>query len=177
MPTLSRFIVLLPILLAVGVSGWAGSDQRGSNRQQASLTSRVPLASFSVGDAGGSSVSSEQLQHKGKWLLIYMNADCRGCDSLLNQVHAKSAPARTRKIVIVVGKIPPSQLQRFAARFGPEWQLASWYADPDQQAFSKLKLSGVPVALGLRDSQVEWSLSGKGPGATYPTSALNTWIK
>jgi len=171
----SRAYFAITLVLAMGA--WAGAADPTSQTGQKFGTPRAALPSFRVTDAAGAALDSGQFQRGGKWLLIYLNADCRRCDSLLQAVSAKTVPASTKKIVVVVGKIAPNELKHFTARYGTEWQRASWYADSEGQAFSKLKLAGVPVALGMRDNRIEWLLNAPGPSMTYPRSALNTWLK
>jgi hypothetical protein len=178
--------LVLPVLLVIIASTvWAGSEKPAASASKPAtaptLAAKMQLPDFSVTDPAGGTVESGQFSRKGKWILIYMNADCRACDSLLRAltpgaVTPKEALPRAKQVVILVGRLGPSQLKGFAALY-PGLQQASWYADLEQKAFTKLKLAGAPVAVGLQDSRIEWSLDEPHAAANFHKSALRTWLK
>ena len=52
---------------------------------------------------------------------------------------------------------------------------AAWYADPDGAARRALRLTGVPVVLGLRDRSIQWTLSGGVADHRTLRSILGSW--
>jgi hypothetical protein len=77
--------------------------------------------------------------------------------------------------VVVVAAGTAEDLQAIADRH-PGIPRTAWYADTDGTMFTRLRLSGVPVATGLRDRTMEWSLSGVLADSHAVVSVLGSWI-
>jgi cytochrome oxidase Cu insertion factor (SCO1/SenC/PrrC family) len=156
----------------------AGADSPATVKKAASSAERVPtlLPTFAVTDVNGTSLSSGQLVQKGKWLLLYMNAACQRCDAFLHTLRPNATPGRSKKIVVIVGQMEPARLKDFASQYR-DWSQVQWYADQQQQAFSQLKMTGVPVTLGMMGDHIQWVLNAPPSSATFHKSALNTWLK
>jgi hypothetical protein len=173
-----RVLLAISVILLYYPPLPAGTTSATPDAQNAKFApgNTASLPSFSVSDAEGNAVNSTALTQKGKWLLLYMNAGCPRCDSFLQAIHPSEHPEGVKKIVVVVGKIDPAQLRAFAAKYR-DWAQANWYADRQQEAFTQLKLTGVPVTLGINGDQVQWRLNGPHASGKFPKSALTSWLK
>ena len=104
-----------------------------------------------------------------------MQSDCRPCESIINVATPERHPGLADRLAVVVAGASARDLQALAARF-PNLPESAWYADTDRTMFSRLRLSGVPVVIGLRDRMIEWGLSGVLPDAAAVESVLASWI-
>jgi hypothetical protein len=152
----------------------AGSRQMnaGDSTPTHPLTS---LPAFNVQDQSGKSVSSADLERKGKWLLLYLTPDCPGCDSIL-RLPSPETPGSQTKLVVIVGKIESSQLNQFATKY-PNWQQAGWYSDSNRETFQKLQLMRLPILFGMRDDHVAWQLDTRDAQQSATKSAVMTWLR
>jgi hypothetical protein len=114
-----------------------------------SVAERVP--EFAVSALDGRAVKSSEIPVQQRSVLIYVVPNCRPCETLLNLIKKKEYPDLPSKAVVIVGRANTAKAVRIAGKF-PDLHEASWYADPSRDAFSKLKLRGVPVILGLRQN-------------------------
>jgi hypothetical protein len=59
----------------------------------------------------------------------------------------------------------------------PDLATARWYADNSRNAFSKLKLHGVPVIVGLNKKVMLWNINGVLTDLNTEKSIVNTWLQ
>jgi hypothetical protein len=129
--------------------------------RSASATEKpAPLApEFTVSALNGSAVKSSEIPVQQRSVLIYVVPNCHPCETLLNLINKKEYPDLPSKAVVIVGRANIAKALKVAGKF-PDLDEASWYADPSRDAFSKLRLRGVPVILGLRHNQIAWRING-----------------
>lgn len=174
----AKVLVVMTTLLVpyVSVSADTVGTKAATPGEQSKSRGPVGIPSFVVNDSKGNAVTGVQLSQKENWLLLYMTPHCARCDSFLRTINPKETAGKRKKIIVIVGKIDSKDLRAFAAQYRG-WAAASWYADPDQRAFSQLRLTGVPVTLGMRGDRIEWTLSGSQTLSKFPKSALSTWLR
>lgn len=117
-----------------------------------------PLPQFEMLDRDGRDLVSTDLSLEGPWILIYVQPGCRPCDMLLNGFKREDFidPGR---VVIVVGGASLGKARAYAEPL-PELAGVQWTVDHHREGFSKLKLEGVPVVLGLKGGDIHWRISG-----------------
>ena len=52
-----------------------------------------------------------------------------------------------------------------------------WLADPDGAAWKALRLTGTPFILGIKDSQIVWSLAGVLNDPAVLESVIRSWVE
>jgi hypothetical protein len=141
----------------------------------AHATEPMPLPDFEVVALDGGSVRSQELASNGKWLLIYVQPNCRPCEALLTLVTEPEFSLLARKLVIIVGGATPDEAGSMASRF-PDLAAASWYSDPPKTAQAQMKIGGAPVAIGVLQTNIIWNLSGVLSESVRMKSILKSWI-
>lgn len=114
------------------------------------------------------------LQREGRWLLVYVKPDSAPSQALLSQCRELQPETAGRMVVIVGGT--PAQAREMAGS-QPALAGATWVVDPANDAFRALKLTGVPVLLGIRRASVEWSQSGSAKDPPTLLSILTSWTR
>ena len=153
-----RLVVCLALLAAAAAFGWAAPP--------------TPLPAFELTSLEGEAVPAARIVREGRWLLVYVSPYSGASGPLLQVLEGTASTARP-SLVIVVGA-EPAAAQAMARSF--EGRLdAAWYADPSGNARSTLGLGGVPVALGLRDQHIQWTLSGGMADRGTLRSILVSW--
>jgi len=136
--------------------------------------SAMPLPEFELTKLDGTVIhSSAELPSEGKWLLVYVQANCRPCDRLLDLVKQDEHPELPWKMVIVAGgdRASANGIRDKRADLAD----AQWYADPSRQAWWALRMSGAPMVFGVRDKTIQWSLSGILKSDNDVKSILASW--
>jgi hypothetical protein len=136
---------------------------------------RSPLPALPLTGIEGGVVTTSQMAMRGAWLIVYVQPDCRPCESILTVATHERHPGLPDRLAIVVAGVTARELQALAARF-PNLPRNAWYADTNRTMFTRLRLTGVPVVLGLRDQMIEWGLSGVLPDASAVESVLASWV-
>jgi hypothetical protein len=152
-----RLLSCLAFLAAAAAGAWASAPG--------------PLPAFDLTALDGSTTPAASLAREGRWLLVYVSPHSGASLPLLQALEGTEAPRPS--LLIVVGS-EPADAKAMAAGF--EGRLdAAWYADPDGSARRALGLTGVPVVLGLRDGQIQWTLSGGVSDRRTLRSILVSW--
>jgi hypothetical protein len=139
-------------------------------------TQPVPLPEFEVAQLDGTPVQSHTgLPSSGKWLIVYVQPNCRPCDRLLNLVKMDAHPELPPRMVIIAGGLegPGATVERSKFK---DLADAQWYTDRPGKAWVALKMSGAPMVFGVRDKAIEWSLSGVLPSDEHVRSILASWV-
>lgn len=139
-------------------------------------TEPMPLPDFELTALDGRSIRTQELASNGKWLLIYVQPNCRPCDVLLKLVTEPEFSALAGRLVIVVGGASAGEAASMAARF-PDLAGAGWYAHRMKMASVQMKAAGSPVAFGILQSTVVWNLNGVLPDPVRMKSILKSWIE
>lgn len=148
----------LALLVGAAAFGWASPP--------------APLPAFALTTLEGDAVPAATIVREGRWLLVYVSPYA-GASGPLLQVLERTEGASLPSLVVVVGA-EPAAAKRMAKSF--EGRLdAAWYADPSGAARRALGLAGVPVALGLRDEHIQWTLSGGVADRRTLRSILVSW--
>lgn len=135
----------------------------------------VPLPALQLTSADGQVVKTSDLPSKGNWLLIYVQSKSQFSDNLLKLFKREQYPGLEQHAVIVVGG-SLDDLKAVKSRYA-ELDQAGWYADVNKDAFTQLKLHGVPVILGIKQQTIQWSLNGVLSDVNVAKSIVNTWIQ
>ncbi len=136
-----------------------------------------PLPAFQLTQSDGTTINSQDLPQREKWLLIYTTAECRACDHLLRLINKTEQPDLPDKVVVVVGGATPAKLKQLAEKF-PDLAEASWFADPTKDGIAQLKLTATPVVFGLRDHTLAWCVLGILSGDSLKmNSLLASWVE
>jgi hypothetical protein len=133
-----------------------------------------PLPAFHLSALDGHAVQSSELPSKGKWLILYVSPHSPATDRVLSMLNPGRNPTLTGKVAIIVaGSVEESRRLQSAYPSSS----VSWFADEDHNAASALKLNGLPVLLGIKDSSVHWILNGALQNGAVFGSVVNSWIK
>jgi hypothetical protein len=135
---------------------------------------RGALEDFALGTLNGTIVRSSEIPLSGHWLLIYAQPQGGKTESLLKQLAADQYPGLAPKTAIIVGG-NSDQAKELIRKF-PDLASATWYTDNSKEAYSKLKLHGAPVIIGMDEREIQWTISGVLPDANTFKSALTGWI-
>jgi len=135
-----------------------------------------PLPVFHVTTADGSLVSSAQFNPSGQWLLIYVAPGSPSCDRLLVALKGWVSPNLLERTVIVVGGSTDGAQAYLAKALPPEVGAIAWYADPQDEAWAALRLTGAPVLVGVKEKTIQWSISGVLNDPKVLESAVRTWV-
>jgi len=131
------------------------------------------LPAFDVQSVDGVESPSAALARDGRWVLVYVQPRCRPCDSLLSLLKKEDLPRPERVVILVGGSL--EEAKALSSRF-PELAAASWYVDK-AGGFESLKLTGVPIVLGLQESRIGWRLAGVLPKSSDMRSIVLSWIE
>jgi hypothetical protein len=136
----------------------------------------VPLPKFALKTLDGVSVqSASALPAEGKWLLVYVQANCRPCDRLLSLVKTNEHPEIPPKMIIVVSRVGSEAAAGMRAKYA-NLADATWYIDDPGDAWTALKMTGVPMVFAVQGKTVRWSLSGVLPSEDRVKSILASWV-
>lgn len=130
------------------------------------------LPAFSVTASDGTTVASPAVVKTGHWLLVYVRPQSAPSRSLLGALE-KGRSETAAAVVVVVGG-DAAAAKALGDEF-PALKAAAWYADVRGDAFRALRLTGVPVVMGMQESGIEWSLSGVVPDRKTLPSVLSSW--
>lgn len=136
-----------------------------------------PLPDFQVVALNGQTTSSQQLATREQWLLVYLEPECRPCETAL-RVLAQDPPLTqlAQRVVIVAGGRDVAATQRLAQSF--TWLPAEvWYADAERQSAAALGRRGAPLIYGLRGPRIEWSVSGALAETDKLAALMRPWIQ
>jgi hypothetical protein len=136
---------------------------------------RKPLPPVELIGLDGIRATNADLTRSGKWLMIYVHADCRPCNALLELIDRQETPLLPSKVVVVIGGMGVDDGNVLAQKF-PDLVEASWNADPERAFLKVLQLPGAPVVLGMRDDVIEWSLAGALGKSADVQSVLRSWV-
>ena len=145
-----------------------------SARPAAIERTRLPLFPLTAGD--GSVVTTDRIVRPGRWLIIYVQPDCRRCETLLRQVVKEQHPLVPARLVVVVGAAGADLVREAAAAF-PDLAESAWFADPSGAAVVPMQVGSAPVVFGLDGGMIEWSLTGVLAGSPELTYVLASWIR
>lgn len=135
---------------------------------------RALLPDFALTRLDGTVVqSSAEFPAEGKWLLVYVQANCRPCDRLLSLVKQDDHPELPFRMVIIAG----GGLDTASGMRDKRTDLAGaqWYADESREAWASLHMAGAPMVFGVRDKTIQWSLSGMLKSDNDVKSILASW--
>jgi hypothetical protein len=171
MTTISRRrtrLMGLATLVAATLSLWTST---------AGAIERKPLPVFEVFTPEGSAAESRQLSQEPQWLIIYTTADCASCDRLLDALEHWQSPQLLARTVVIVGGHPSVVGPYLQRRRDASAVAISFYSDAQGQAWQTLALTGIPVLLGVRAGQLEWSLSGVLNDPSALESVVRKWVE
>jgi hypothetical protein len=135
----------------------------------------VPLPDMQLTSIDNQPIKTADLPSKGNWVLIYVQPKSQFSDNLLKLFKREQYPGLEQHAVIIVGG-SVDDLKSVKSKYA-ELDQATWYADTTKNAFTQLKLHGVPVVLGVKQQTIEWSLNGVLSDVSVAKSIVNSWIQ
>jgi hypothetical protein len=135
----------------------------------------VPLPDLQLTSIDDQPIKTTDLPSKGNWVLVYVQPRSQFSDNLLKLFKREQYPGLEQHAVIIVGG-SVDDLKSVKSKYA-ELDQATWYADTTKNAFTQLKLHGVPVVLGVKQQTIEWSLNGVLSDVTVAKSIVNSWIQ
>ncbi len=135
----------------------------------------VPLPTLQLTSIDNQPIKNSDLPSKGNWLLIYVQPKSQFSDNLLKLFKRDQYPGLEQHAIIIVGG-SVDDLKALKSKY-TELDQASWYADTTKDAFTQLKLHGVPVIMGVKQQTIQWSLNGVLSDTNVSKSIVTTWIQ
>ena len=135
----------------------------------------VPLPDLQLTSIDNQPIKTAALPSKGNWVLVYVQPKSQFSDNLLKLFKREQYPGLEQHAVIIVGG-SIDDLKSVKSKYA-ELDQATWYADTTKDAFTQLKLHGVPVVLGVKQQTIEWSLNGVLSDVSVAKSIVNSWIQ
>lgn len=136
---------------------------------------RGPLPVLDLTRVDGQRVPTSQMTMDGTWLLLYVQPGCDPCEAILKAAAQHDNPSVVDRLVLVVRSQTAEEVQAIAERH-PRIAPTAWYMDKDGEMFTRLRLAGAPVVIGLRGKIIEWSLAGVLADARAVGSVLGSWV-
>ena len=165
--------MFVAIALAALAAGAARAQGRAAPFDSPLAQGRL-LSDFPLTRLDGTVVrSGAALPGEGKWLLVYVQANCRPCDRLLSLVKQDDHPELPLRMVIVTGGARDTASGMRDKRV--DLAAAQWYADETREAWTALHMAGAPMVFGVRDQTIQWSLSGMLKSDSDVKSILASW--
>jgi hypothetical protein len=134
-----------------------------------------PLPDFPLTALDGSVVRSADAVPDGRTVLIVVQEPCEPCETLFRSIKTSDKPELVDDLVFIVTAANEADAAKMKAKH-KELENAKWFADPDLAGYTALALKGLPVAHGLRDRSIEWSLSGAAVPPARFFSMLSNWV-
>jgi hypothetical protein len=135
----------------------------------------VPLPDMQLTSIDNQPIKTTDLPSKGNWVLVYVQPKSQFSDNLLKLFKREQYPGLEQHAIIIVGG-SVDDLKSVKSKYA-ELDQATWYADTTKNAFTQLKLHGVPVVLGVKQQTIEWSLNGVLSDVSVAKSIVNSWIQ
>jgi hypothetical protein len=135
----------------------------------------VPLPDLQLTSIDNQPIKTTDLPSKGNWVLVYVQPKSQFSDNLLKLFKREQYPGLEQHAIIIVGG-SVDDLKSVKSKYA-ELDQATWYADTTKNAFTQLKLHGVPVVLGVKQQTIEWSLNGVLSDVSVAKSIVNSWIQ
>lgn len=135
----------------------------------------APLPVFQVVGADGAVVQSDHLvSGGGQWLLLYIQADCRACEAVLQLIKQVQQHPNLPRRLVIIGGMNPLDMNALAQKY-PDLSGALWTTDTSRNVFRLLKLAGTPTVLGIRGQTVQWSVNGVLKDTQQYKEILESW--
>ena len=134
------------------------------------------MPAFTVTRLDGALVDSRQLTAETQYVLLYVTPDCRPCDRLLALIRSANSPQFTSRVVVIVSGETTAGAGYVSRQIPAEAGPLTWYADTDGGGYRALRLSGIPVLVGVKDGHVMWSVAGVLNDAATVESVIRTWV-
>jgi hypothetical protein len=137
--------------------------------------SKQPLPAFTVHGTEGA-VPSTALAGAGRTLLIYLQPDCRPCDSLVQLLGEwQSAALVQRTVVLVAGDA--AHAERVITALPQGVSNLRVYADPEGAAATALQVTGAPVLIGVEQGETDWTIAGVLANVSLLESIVRSWVE
>jgi hypothetical protein len=143
-------------------------------RVAAADEARRQLPELPVTALDGSAVAQDAVARSGHWLLAYVLPESAACRPVLRQLESVASASGSR-LVLIVGAGAAGA--RALTEQYPGLSKATLYLDVAHGSSKALKLTGVPVVMGMRDRSIAWSLGGTPSDARTLASILETWLR
>lgn len=150
-------------LFILAISTFAAAAERKPLPQVSSLTDRT-----------GAAVSPQAFASEGRWLLIYIQKDCRTCDTMLAQVQAEEE-ADPSRITVVFEDASVAALAEWAKSY-PVLNDVRLLSDKGGALAKELKLKTAPSAMGIERQGVQWMFTNTRGSDESQRSILFDWI-
>lgn len=138
-------------------------------------TERRPLPQVALTDRAGAPVPAESIAQDGRWLLIYIQKDCRTCMTMLHQVQDEEE-ADLARVTIIFEDAAAKDFDELLQDL-PRLADARLLADKGGAFSKEMKLKTAPVALGIDKNTVHWKFTSTRDSLESQRSILFSWIK
>jgi len=146
--------MFVAIALAALAAGAARAQGRAAPFDSPLAQGRL-LSDFPLTRLDGTVVrSGAALPGEGKWLLVYVQANCRRMVIVTGGARDTASGMRDKRVDLAA---------------------AQWYADESREAWTALHMAGAPMVFGVRDQTIQWSLSGMLKSDSDVKSILASW--
>jgi len=142
----------------------------------ASAIEQKPLPAFSVAQGDGSAVLGKDLTRASQYVLIYVAPNCRPCDRLVQLLKNWKSPEQVARVVFIVADTGANAASYVGSLLPQGTAAPLVYGDDKGDAYRALKLTGMPVIIGVRSGRIMWSVSGVLNDATTVQSVVRTWV-
>ena len=121
-------------------------------------------------------IRSDQLSAEERWIICYVSGEGFQREEMLRIL--KALPRHvvsSGRIVVIVAGVAAEDLQSWLGKQEGASTFV-WRADPEWEAYGEIGLKGTPVALGVSDGVIRWSLEGNLRNSRAMRSMLLGWI-
>ena len=144
----------------------------------APATAVAPAAAplFAVPASDNSMTRSDPLSAEERWVICYISGEGFQREEMLRILKALPRHAvSSGRIVVIVAGVAAEELQSWLGKQEGASTFV-WRADPEWEAYGEIGLKGTPVALGVSDGVIRWSLEGNLRNSRAMRSMLLGWI-
>lgn len=135
------------------------------------------LPRFRLIDRDGGTVASDILPAEGHWLLVYVVPGSAPSDRLIQSLGESWSAEVASKVVIIVAS-DTKKAQVYLAQKGTDaMAAASWYADPDNEAWAALGFQGTLGVAGLVGPVIDWKIDGVIQDPSVVAPVVRTWLQ
>lgn len=138
-------------------------------------TERRPLPQVALADRAGAAVPAERIAQEGRWLLIYIQKDCRTCMTMLRQVQGEEE-ADLARVTIIFEDASTKDFDDLIKEM-PRLADARLLSDKGGVFSKEMKLKTAPVAIGIDKNTVHWMFTSTRDSLESQRSILFSWIK
>ncbi len=141
------------------------------------VLSAQSLPAFRLVTPDGGSVASDVLPTTGQWLLVYVVPGSAPSDRLIQSLGESWSAETASRIVIIVGA-DVAKAKTYLTDKGTEAMAgATWYADPQSEAWRALGFQGTLGVAGIVGSAIDWKIDGVIDDPSVVAPVTRSWLQ